>query len=106
MRKKFCPFFLIANGPTHEILVLVAYAQKPPFIVHADIFGRARGLIFGWILYPEPYVVYVQVAKAQASLRQCEGLPEPLYLDKVISTKMDELTCWFKYPFDERICCL
>ena len=32
------------NGPTHQILVLIAYAQKPPLNPYSDISRRARGL--------------------------------------------------------------
>ena len=32
-------------GPAHEILTLIAYAQKPPLNAYADASGRARSII-------------------------------------------------------------
>ena len=36
--------YVTKNGLTEKILVFLAYAQKPPLHVHADISRRVRGL--------------------------------------------------------------
>ena len=96
---QFLALFLIPNGPTHEILVLVAYAQNLPLKAHANIFGKPRGLNFGCFFYQEPYFECVQAAKAQASL--CLSLHcSTMQLGPKSHVPVQ------KYPFDERICCL
>ena len=42
----------------HEILLLMAHAQKPPLKAHADIFSRVRGTNFGMYLHLHPCFVY------------------------------------------------
>ena len=44
-------------GPAHELLLLNAYAQKPPLNINADIFSRARGLNLGLSLHKYTYFV-------------------------------------------------
>ena len=44
--------------PAHGILVLIAYAQKPPLSAHAVIFSGAIGLHFGPSLQLHPDFVY------------------------------------------------
>ena len=38
----------------HEIMVLIAYVQKPPSNAHADISRKARGPHFSLCLHPHP----------------------------------------------------
>ena len=44
-------------GPAHEILVLLANAQKLPLNAHADLSGETRDLWFGLSLHLLPYFV-------------------------------------------------
>ena len=44
----------------HEMLVLMAYVQKPPLKTHADVSRRARCLISGLSLPLLPYFVYAR----------------------------------------------
>ena len=46
------------NRPEHDILVLIAHAQKPRLNDHADISSGARGLNFGLSLHLHPEFVY------------------------------------------------
>ena len=39
-------------------VVLIAYVQKPPLNLHADVSSGTRGLNFGLNLYLHPYSVY------------------------------------------------
>ena len=39
---------LLSFGPTHEILVLLAYTQKPPLNVHADV-NNCLKFVWGFI---------------------------------------------------------
>ena len=55
---------MTTNWQAHEILVLNAYAQKPPFNVHADVPSGVRCLMFDMSLPPKPYVTY---ASSEAS---------------------------------------
>ena len=69
----------------HEMVVLIAYAQKPPINVHADISCVDRGLMFvGVFIYFN--TLCMRAAKARASLRQCTDSPELPLLKKGIST--------------------
>ena len=47
-------------GPAHKILVLIAYAQKPPLNIHNLVSSRVRGQIFGLSLQLLPYFVYAE----------------------------------------------
>ena len=78
-------------GPVHHILALIAYAQKPPINVYANVLSGARGLTFVLSLHLHSYF-YMVAAKAQASLRICAGSPEPLMPDNAISTNFHVLT--------------
>ena len=49
------------NEPVHEILVLLAYAQKPPSNAYADITSIARYLKFGPSFHLHPYLKYVHL---------------------------------------------
>ena len=44
--------------PAYEILLLIAYAQKPPSNANADVSSGARDLDFGLNFHLHPYFVY------------------------------------------------
>ena len=46
----------------HEILMLVAYTQKPQINAHADLYWWARVLNFCPSLHLQPYFVYTSGA--------------------------------------------
>ena len=79
-------YFSYSNGPAHEILALITYAQMPPLNVHAYIASQARSLDFGQNLYQHPYVLYMRCEGSgeTVSLRR---LVEPSLLAYAISTK-------------------
>ena len=62
------------NEPTHEILVLITYAQKHPLKTHVFVSSGARGLKFGLYFHLYPHFVYA------SSESICAGLPEPSLL--------------------------
>ena len=53
--------------PAHEILVLAAYAEKPPSNTHAYISSGAKGLNFGLSLHLHPYFVYASSKSSSES---------------------------------------
>ena len=53
--------------PTHEILLLIAYAQKPSLNTHADTSGKFRGLICGRRLSIPCYFVYERSQDSDAT---------------------------------------
>ena len=48
----------LSKGPIHEILALIAYAQKPHLNAHAEVSSGARGLNFDLSLHLYPYFAY------------------------------------------------
>ena len=42
----------------HKILVLIAYAQKPPVNATSDVYSESRVLMFSLSLPLHPYFVY------------------------------------------------
>ena len=73
--------------PAHTILLLIAYAQKPPLNTSAYISGGVRILIFGLSLQLHPYtaVLCMHIARAMESLCICAAFPKPSLFDNVIS---------------------
>ena len=49
----------IESEPPHAILILLAYAQKPPLNANDDLSNTTRSLNFGLRLYLVPRSVYV-----------------------------------------------
>ena len=48
----------IHSRPVQEILVFIAYAQKPPLSIHVNVISGARALNFDLRLSLPPYFVY------------------------------------------------
>ena len=71
-------------GPAHEILVLIAYAQKPTLNAHGDISSKTEYLNF-WYQPSSTFIIRVHVreVKTLARLCMCTGSAEPLLLDGV-----------------------
>ena len=44
--------------PSHEAVILIAYAQTPPLIAHPGVSSRTRYLIIGLRLRRLPFFVY------------------------------------------------
>ena len=61
--------------PAHEILVLVANAQKPPLNTQNEVSSWSSDLIFDLSLHLYPYFVhqYTRAAKVLASTHICAG---------------------------------
>ena len=58
-------------GSAHEILVLTAYAQKPPWNAHFDVFSGARGLNFGLSFYLHTRFVYASNGGSDEYAHMC-----------------------------------
>ena len=69
--------------PAHEILVLIAYMQRPLFNTSADVSRETSGLNIGLSLH----ILCMRAVKALSSLHMCTA-PEPSLFDNVISTKI------------------
>ena len=66
-------------GPTHGILVLIAYAQKPLLNAYADVSSRVRAFIY-------IHTLCMREAKALASLRIFISADSPrlsLFADRI-----------------------
>ena len=74
----------IQYGPAHKILVLMAYAQKPPLSIHALISCGVRGLIFGL----SSYTSCMPEGKSLVRLYICAGLSESSLLANLISANV------------------
>ena len=75
----------------NKILVLIAYAQKPPINAHTDVSSSARGLNLGQSHYLHLYFVYMS--------RECSG--ESVHLPRLVCAfvawqcdKYQNHTCW------------
>ena len=75
----------------YYILVLIAYAQRPPLNAHAGVSSGSRGLTVGVSLHLHPYFMYAssegsgQSAQTHQSLR-CST-----------NCYVQNLMCWLKY---------
>ena len=87
----FCDFIIInmttliteENGPTHEMMVLIAHAQKAPSNFHPEIPNGARDLKFRLSHY-----LCMNAAKALMRLCICSCASEYSLLDNVIRAKI------------------
>ena len=90
--KLFLP--IICNRPEHDILVLIAHAQKPRLNDHADISSGARGLNFGLSLHPYPYLVY---ASSECSNKHARMRMLVCALAARRSVRLENRTLWLLY---------
>ena len=71
-------------GLENEILMLIAYAQKPPVNIHARI-GWEYRLIWVFLYI---HTLCMRTVKAMARMRICAGSPEPSLLGYMICAEI------------------
>ena len=76
--------------PAHEILVLVANAQKPPLNTQNEVSSWSSDLIFDLSFHLYPYFVhqYTRAAKVLANTHICAGSFVYSMLDNAIGIKI------------------
>ena len=76
--------FKSLNGPSHEILVLITYAQKSHLNANIDVSRKVRSPHFA-LTFIYIHTMCVRVLKALGSLLLFAGSPEHLLLHNAIS---------------------
>ena len=78
-------------------MVLIAYAQKPPIKVHADVLRETRGLNFGRSLHLHPYNVYtITEGSGESAHILCADSHEPSLHDNAIKYQNACVSCTAK----------
>ena len=74
-------------GLEPEILMFIAYAQKPPVNAHAGVSSGNVGLIIIWV-FIYIHTLCMLAVEAMARMRMCAGSPEPSLLGFMICAKI------------------